>query len=136
MTLGLETARAIAAAARAAAAEDGRSITVAVVDERGHDVLVERMDATSWFTAGVARAKAATAVAMGRPTADLAGLRTAYPELVPLIADQLAHPFTTLPGGVPLVVDGAVVGAVAVSGGTPEQDAAYASAGAESVARH
>lgn len=134
MTLGLETARAVVDAARAAAATDRIPITVAVLDDRGHDVLVERMDGASWFTAGVARAKAATAVAMSRPTADLGSLATAYPQLVPLIAGQLTQPFTTLPGGVPLVVDGAIVGAVAVSGGTPEQDVVYASAGAESVA--
>lgn len=133
MTLGLELARAVVAAAQAAAAVDGTSIAVAVVDERGHDVLVERMDGASWFTAGVARAKAATAAAMRRPTADLGGLRAAYPELVPLIAGQLPQPFTTLPGGVPLLVDGTPAGAVAVSGGTPEQDATYAQKAAQSL---
>lgn len=134
MSLGLKTARTIVAAAQAAAGADGKSISVAVVDDHGRDVLVERMDGASWFTAGVARAKAATAAAMRRPTADLGSLREAYPELVQLIAGQLAQPFTSLPGGVPLLVDGTLVGAVAVSGATPEGDVAYASIGAESIA--
>lgn len=133
MTLGLETARTIAAAAEAAATADDKRISVVVVDDRGHDVLVERMDGATWFTAGVARAKAATTAAMGRPSADLAGLQATYPDLVPLIAVQVPQPFTTLPGGVPVIVDGELVGAVGVSGATPEGDVTYASIGAESV---
>jgi len=132
-SLTLETARELAAAAHAAAAEAGKSISVAVVDAAGRDVLVERSAGASWFTADVARSKAATAAALGRPSVALTGLREAYPELVTLIDGQLPRPLTSLPGGVPVLVDGVLVGAVAVSGATPEQDVVCAEAAAAAL---
>ncbi|MDN4161764.1 GlcG/HbpS family heme-binding protein [Nocardioides abyssi] len=133
---GLDRAAAEAAvvAALAAARADGLAVSVAVVDERGADLVVVRDDGAAWFTPGVARAKAATSAAMRAPTAALGELRAAYPELADLVDDQLPHRFTTLPGGVPLVLGGRHVGAVAVSGAHPDQDVACAEAAARALA--
>ncbi|MDN4174062.1 heme-binding protein [Nocardioides sp. SOB77] len=126
-------AEAVAAAALDAARAAGVRVSVAVVDERGADVVVLRDDGAAWFTPGVARAKAATAAAMGAPTAALRELRTAYPELADLVDDQLPQRFTTLPGGVPLALGGRSVGAVGVSGAHPDQDVACAEAAAAAL---
>ncbi|MFF0815309.1 heme-binding protein [Rhodococcus sp. NPDC003318] len=127
--LDLGRARAAVDAALAAAAAQNKRISVAVVDHRGHDVLVVRGDGAAWFTTGVARAKAATTALMGVASGNLAGLRADYPELLELIAAQTAQPVTTLPGGIPVRAEGTVVGAVGVSGASPDEDAAYAEAG-------
>lgn len=132
--LSAAQARAAAEAAMQIAEELGASISVAVVDARGHDVLVVRADHAAWFTPGVARTKAATSAAMGRATRDLTAMSEAFPELLPLVAEQLPHPVTTLPGGVPLRVGGLVIGAIGVSGAHPDVDEQCAQRGAHSVA--
>lgn len=128
MTVPLDraTATRIAEAALAAAAARGLRVAVAVVDERGHDLVVVRGDGAAWFTPAVARTKAATAVAMRSATGELAGLREAYPELFDLVSTQVAHPLTSLPGGLPLMADGRCLGAVGVSGAHPDDDVACA----------
>ena len=133
-TLGLAAAQDVAAASLAAAAAAGRQVSVAVVDERGHDLVLLRGDGAAWFTPGVARAKAASAAVMRSPTAALGDLRSAYPELADLIDGQLAHPLTTLPGGVPLLLAGRHVGGLGVSGAHPDEDVAFAERGAAALA--
>lgn len=127
--LDLAAARCAVDAALGAARQAGNRVSVAVVDYRGHDVLVVRDDGAAWFTAGVARAKAATSALIGIPTTAYSGLADAHPALVELIDGQAQQPLTTLPGGLPLVVDGEVVGGIGVSGAQPEQDVEYAQAG-------
>ncbi|WP_305093521.1 heme-binding protein [Prescottella sp. R16] len=126
-------ARLAADAAVEAARRDGNRVSVAVVDVRGHDLLVVRDDGAAWFTAGVARAKAATAALMGIPTTAYSGLADGYPALADLIDAQTAPSLTTLPGGLPVVVDGEVVGGIGVSGAQPEQDVEYAKAAVAGV---
>lgn len=120
--------RAAVDAALERAAASGLRVSVAVVDRFGHDLAVVRADGATWFTAGIARAKARTAATFGRPSADLAGLQADHPEVFSLAADQLPFRPTTLPGGLPLLRDGSVVGAVGVSGASPEQDVRCAEA--------
>lgn len=127
--LDLETARRAADAAIAAAREGGNRVSVAVVDTRGYDLLVVRDDGAAWFTAGVARAKAATSALIGIPTTAYSGLADAHPALADLIDSQAAQSLTTLPGGLPFVVDGDVVGGIGVSGAQPDEDVSYAKAG-------
>ncbi|WP_137876067.1 heme-binding protein [Rhodococcus sp. Q] len=127
--MDLTRARAAAEAALTAAERDGKRISIAVVDHRGQDVLVLRGDGAPWFTAGVARAKAATAALMGAASGDLAGLRAAHPELLDLIGAQTPQPMTTLAGGVPVRLGVDVVGAIGVSGADPDEDVAFARAG-------
>lgn len=132
--INLATAESAIRAALEMAESDGVGICVAIVDDRGHDLMVMR-DKAIWFTAGAARAKAATAALLGMPTSSFAELAGEYPDLSPLIQSQVREPMTTLPGGVPLTVDGEVVGGIGVSGATPEQDAQYAQVGAENFVR-
>lgn len=130
----LAEAQRVLDAAVAHASGIGVAVSVAVVDERGHEVLCARMDGTPWFTPHVARTKARSCVALGMDSADVAALDAAYPGLVRLIEEQVGHTVTGLGGGV--LVTGAddesatVLGAVAASGATPEQDAEVARAAA------
>lgn len=121
--LTLSSAQTILTHAIQSAEDLGRSISVTVVDVAGHEVASVRMDGASWFSLGVARAKAQTAAAFQRPSAALQPMWEAHPRLVPLVEEQLAFRPTTLDGGIPLTDrDGAVVGAVGVAGALPEMD--------------
>ncbi|WP_300682414.1 heme-binding protein [Nocardioides sp.] len=126
-TPALARAQRIADAVLDAAREAGCAVSVVVVDEHADPLLLIRSGAR-WFTADVARAKAATAARMGAPTEALGAMRTTYPDLWEQLVRRLPEA-TTLGGGLPLHVDGDLVGAVGVSGGTVEQDIAFASAG-------
>ncbi len=127
--IGVETARRVAAAAISEAKKNGWNVAAAVVDSGGHLVFFERSDGTQFGSVDVSIAKARTSAAFRRPTKAIedviAGGRTAYlglPGAVPL------------EGGLPLVVDGKLVGAVGVSGGTSQQDGVCAQAGAATIA--
>jgi uncharacterized protein GlcG (DUF336 family) len=130
--LSLDAARRVADAAVATALAQGVAICVAVCDTAGEPIITERMDGSPRLCAGVALNKAYTVASFkGMPTH----------AWWPLLADDpaLVHGFTQTPrlvvfaGGVPVRVDGAVVGAVGVSGGSSEQDRAIAEAGAASL---
>jgi len=122
--LTLEDGRRIAAAVQEQARTNGLRVVVAVLDEGGHAILLERMDGTQTASVEIALAKARSAAAFRRPTREMAEWVTggnvglmALPGLVPV------------EGGVPLIVDGVVVGAVGVSGATARQDGEAAQAG-------
>lgn len=106
------------------AATRGLAVSVAVVDSHGYDLAVLRGHEASWFTPDVARIKARTAAAFSRSSESLESMRTAYPDLFKVIADTLPFAPTSLPGGLPVEIDGRVVGAVGVSGAQPDQDVA------------
>lgn len=121
--IDLERARPLAAAAIAEAAANGWTIVVAVVDAGGDLVLLERMDRAQAGSVDVAIGKARCAARFKRPTREweeaLAGGRTAV----------LAIPgVLPLEGGLPLVAEGAIVGAVGVSGALAAQDSRCAEA--------
>jgi uncharacterized protein GlcG (DUF336 family) len=99
----------------------GALVSVAVVDGGGHLVAFQRMDGAGIGGSELAPAKAYTAVALGRETAELAPLTAPGEELY-----GLPPRFACLPGGVPLRDADAVIGGVGVSGGSPEQDVACA----------
>ena len=67
------------------------------------------MDGSSAFTAGIARTKAQSAVALRRDTSELASVASKYPDLLPLMEDQLSHRITTLPRGLALWVADEIV---------------------------
>ena len=126
--IGQERAGAAVAAALGRAAEIGLQVSVAVVDVAGLDLVVVRQDGAPGFTAGIARRKAATAAAFRRPTAELRELDERRPEVIELAGEQLRFRPTTLGGGLPVVLDGEVVGGIGVSGATPEEDTECAAA--------
>ncbi|MER2135009.1 MAG: heme-binding protein [Arthrobacter sp.] len=115
-------AQVLAARVLARAQELGVHVSVSVADGRGHELLTIRGDGSSWFTPGVARAKAQTAAVMRRDTADVGRMAERFPGLLPLVSAQLAFEPATLPGGV--VEPGTDPRwALGVSGALPEQDA-------------
>ncbi|MGE5835762.1 MAG: GlcG/HbpS family heme-binding protein [Acidobacteriota bacterium] len=127
-TLTLEAARKVAAAAEAEARKNNWSVAVAVVDDGGQLVLFQRLDGTKLVAIDIAVRKARTAVYFQSETRaleeEVTKGRTA---LLPIDG------FMPLEGGVPLIVDGQVIGAIGVSGVTGEQDAQCAQAGAKAL---
>jgi glc operon protein GlcG len=124
--IGIDAARKVAAAAIAEAKKNGWTVAAAIVDPGGTLVYFERIDGTQNGSSNVAQEKARTSAAFKRPSKMLedavkAG-NTQYLKLPGSIPIE---------GGVPLVVDGKVVGAVGVSGGTSAQDGQCAKAGAD-----
>ena len=126
--VSVEAARKIAAAAVAEAKKNGWKVAAAIVDPSGTLVFYEKMDDTQTGSAHVAIEKARSSALFRRPTktfedgvnggkTNLLGLPGAVP----------------LEGGLPLVVEGRVIGAVGVSGATSQQDGVCAKAGAEIV---
>jgi glc operon protein GlcG len=111
-------------AARSEAQQQGWAVAIAVVDDGGHPLALERLDGCAPIGAYIATEKARSAAIGRRETKGyedmVNGGRTAFVS-APLI--------TSLEGGVPLLVDGQVVGAVGVSGVKAEQDAQVAKAG-------
>jgi len=114
--------------ARAEAQSNQWAVTIAVVDDGGHPLALERLDGASPASAYIATEKARTAALGRRPSAAyeemINGGRTAF------LSAPLAG---MIEGGVPVVVDGQVIGAVGVSGVKSTQDAQVASAGIASL---
>jgi glc operon protein GlcG len=129
MSINLETARKVAAAAAAEGRKNGWTVAVAIVDTAGDLVYFERMDDTQVASAKVSQDKARTAARFKRPSKAfeeaLAGGRLSV-----LGLDGV----TPLEGGLPLIVGGKVIGAVGVSGVTSQQDGVCAQAGADALA--
>jgi uncharacterized protein GlcG (DUF336 family) len=119
----LEGAKNIVAAAEAEAQKNNWGMAFAVVDAAGNLVLFHKGDAARPSNVEFALAKARTAARFQRPTKSLDSSVTAG-RIQLLAADALP-----IEGGVPIVIDGQVIGAVGVSGGTSAQDAQVAMAG-------
>ena len=124
--LTLDGARQIIAAATLEARKDAAGGTVAIVDAGGNLIALDRLDGTFAASANISIGKARTAAIFKRPTRSfeeiIRGGRT------PMLA---LNDFTPLQGGIPIVVDGQVVGAIGVSGGASAQrDEEIAAAGA------
>jgi uncharacterized protein GlcG (DUF336 family) len=129
-SITLEEARAVAAAAQATANPRGWRVVIAVVDSGGHLVLIERMDGTQFGSIDVAKQKAWTAVAFRRPSKAFEDMVAAGGAGVRLLRLEGATP---IEGGVPLIREGRVVGAIGVSGATSEQDGVVAQSGAKAL---
>lgn len=126
--IGLETARKVAQVAIAEARKNGWMMAAAVVDSAGDLVYFERLDNTQTGSIKVAQEKARSAAQFKRPT------KAFEDALVKGRMAILGLPGAIpLEGGVPLVVDGKIIGAIGVSGATSEQDGICANAGAESL---
>lgn len=128
--LTLEGARKAIAGAEAKAAKEGWKMNIAAVDDGGHLIAFERMDGARPASVATATTKAVTAATFRQPTGPL-GVAGSTPDVLLNISFQNASggKLTTLPGGVPIIVDGQVIGALGVGGGTGEQDAEVAKAG-------
>lgn len=123
--LTLEGARRVAAAAEADARRRGLPVVIAVVDDAGDLLLVERLDSTQVGSIRVGIGKARTAAHFRRPTRFFEE-QVKSGRIVTLALDD----FTPLQGGVPILAGGQFVGAVGVSGDSPQVDEEIALAGA------
>ena len=130
MPISLENARKAAAPALAEAAKNNWNVAVAIVDPGGNLVYYEKMDNTQLGSANVAIDKARSAALFKRPTKAFQDALAAGGDSVRILRLQGAVP---VEGGIPLVVEGKIVGAIGVSGATSAQDAQCAKAGADTV---
>ena len=127
-TVSLALAKKMAAAAEAEATKNNWSMVITVVDDGGNIVYLGRMDGAQLGSIEVSEGKAHTALAFRRPS-------KAFQDLV----DQNQPHLTTLPhvtavqGGLPIMLDGKVVGAIGVSGGSSAQDEQCAQAGINAI---
>lgn len=134
LRIDLHTAEQVIAAASECAAGMGVPQNIAIVDNAGHLVAFRRMDGAKFFSIEIALAKAYTAAGARKATGDIGP--AAQPGKGGFGAQTLhGGRFTTLPGGVPLTIAGAVVGAVGVSSGTVAEDGIVADAAAAWFAR-
>lgn len=126
--LTLDSAEQIARSARNACAASGREIAVAVVDASGQSLLMSRTPNVGPHNLEAARRKAFTALSTRQSTLALGRQARSNPDTAAL---QYLPELLLLGGGVPLLRDGAVMGAVGVAGGGgPENDDACARAAA------
>ncbi len=122
----LDIAKKVAAPALAEARAQQWTMAVAIVDTAGDLVYFERMDGTQVGSVHVAMDKARSAARFKRPTKAFQDALAAGGDGLRVLALQGAVP---VEGGVPLVVEGRIIGAIGVSGGTSEQDGQVAQAG-------
>ena len=128
--IGIEGARAVMAAAESEAAKNNWSVVISIIDSGGHLVMLHRRDDVQLSSIEISQGKAKTALMFKRPSKVLddaisgggAGLRfLALKDIVPL------------EGGMPLLLDGKIVGAIGVSGVLSAQDSQVARAGADGL---
>jgi glc operon protein GlcG len=128
--ISFEAAKKAMAAAEAEAVKNNWPMAITILDSTGHIVLLHRLDNTQYGSIAVSGDKARSALYYKRPTKvfeDLVaqggiGLRT--------LTLRDASP---LEGGIPIAVDGKIIGAIGVSGGTSVQDGQVAKAGAAAL---
>jgi uncharacterized protein GlcG (DUF336 family) len=131
--LTLDLAERFIAAAKAKAQAEGWAMSFAVVDSAGNPVALARMDGARWLTAGVAQSKAFTSATLRRTSKEVADFAQTRPQLFNSISGLAGRPLLLAGGGLPLVIEGELLGGVGASGGTEEQDEACARAGLTAI---
>ena len=128
--IGIENARKVMAAAEAEAVKNNWAVVIVIIDSGGHLVMLHRRDDVQLSSIEISQGKAKTALMFKRPSKVLddaisgggAGLRfLALKDIVPL------------EGGMPVMLDGKIVGAIGVSGVLSAQDSQIARAGLEAL---
>lgn len=132
MSLTLAEAEAVVAAARRHAEGMALAVAIAVLDRRGDDVLVVRMDGARYTAFEIARGKALVSATFGRSSADMAAMGDAP---VGRRVNALNHERMVYSQGAVALErgDGTPIGAIGVSGALPTQDEEIASAGASAL---
>jgi glc operon protein GlcG len=125
--ISLDVARKAVAAAEAEAGKNGWAMAIAVVDSGGRLVAFSRMDNTMLAAIDIALSKAVTANGFKRPTKALQDAIGQGGASLRLLAVQGLMP---IDGGLPIILDGKIVGAIGASGAAANQDAEVAMAGA------
>jgi glc operon protein GlcG len=126
----LEVAKKAVAAAEAEAMKNNWNVMIVVIDSGGHMVMSQRLDGTQYASIRIAEGKARTALDFKRPTKALDDSIAAGGGGLRLLS---VRGVTAIEGGVPITVDGKIVGSIGVSGVMAQQDAQVARAGADAV---
>ena len=131
--LNLAGAETVLEAAKKKATAMGLKCNIAIVDDGGHMLAFARMDGARPASAATALTKAVSAATFRQETGPLPA--KGEPDVLLSLSIQNASggKITTLKGGVPIVIDGQVVGAIGVGGGTGEQDAEVAKGGIQAL---
>ena len=129
-SITLDQAKKIATLSVAEAAKNNWKMAIAIVDVAGDLVYFEKMDGTQVASVSIAQDKARSAVRFKRPTKAMQDVLAQGGAGVRFLALQGAVP---VEGGLPIVMDGKIVGAIGASGGASDQDGLTAKAGADSV---
>jgi glc operon protein GlcG len=124
--LTLDVAKKITAAAEAEAVRRSATVVIVVVDDGGHVLTLHRLDDTQVASVEVGIGKARTAAIFRRPSA-------VFEEQIKSgrVAALALTGATPLQGGIPITYQGKVIGAIGVSGNTPQEDEDIAKVGAE-----
>ena len=129
-SINLEAAKKVLAAAQAESRKNGWNMAIAIVDTAGNLVAYEKMDQTQTASVQVAIDKAVSAAIYRRPTKvfeDLVAKGGGGMRVMNLRNASMVE------GGVPIFVDGKVIGGIGVSGANSDQDGVAAKAGADAV---
>jgi glc operon protein GlcG len=130
-TLGHDEVLAAVAAIRAALAERGRTAVIAVADAHGEPIALLRLDGAPLSSIAVASNKAFTAARLRRPTREVGATLRERGTDIAFYGDRRYIGFG---GGLPIRIDGVVVGAVAVSGLSDAEDEELAAMGVAIIA--
>jgi len=125
--MSLDAAKKAMAASEAEAKKNNRPVAIAILDTTGSLVMLQKLDSTQTGSVDIAIGKARTALDFRRPTKALQDVVAGGGAGLRLLS---ARNMLALEGGVPVVVDGKIVGAIGVSGVNSDQDAQVAMAGA------
>lgn len=130
--VSLDMAKKAAAAAQAEARKNGWFMAIAITEPSGDLVYFEKMDNTQFGSINIALGKARTAAKFKRPSKVFQDLIAKGDNFTYLLGLEGAMP---VQGGLPIVVDGKIVGAIGLSGGTGDQDSQCAQAGLDALKR-
>ena len=130
--INLEMARKVIAAAVVDSRRQNLPMAIAVVDTAGQLVAFERMDNTQTASIGVSQDKAISAATYRRPTKVFQDVLAAGGVGLRVLTLRGAN---AVEGGLPIIVDGKIIGAVGVSGGMSDQDGVVAKAGVDALAK-
>ena len=129
--ISLDSAKRVMAAAEAEAKKNDWPVVIFILDSTGHAVMMQRRDNTQYGSIRVAEGKARTALEFRRTS-------KAFQDLIAKGERGLGflsfEGITAVQGGVPIVADGKIIGAIGVSGVTSDQDEQVALAGAQAAA--
>jgi uncharacterized protein GlcG (DUF336 family) len=129
LSINIEQAKKAMAAAEAEARKNNWQVVISIVDTGGHLVMLQRLDAQN-ASVDIATGKARTAVNFRRPTKALEDGLAANGSALRILA---VPGITPLQGGLPIVVDGKIIGGIGVSGVLATQDEVVAKAGLDTL---
>ena len=128
----LDQAKRAMAAAELEAAKNSWQVAITILDSGGNMIMFHRVDNAQLSAATVSEGKARTALEFKRPSKALDDAIAAGGAGMRLLA---LKDITPLEGGIPVIVDGKIIGAIGVSGSLSSQDAQVAKAGADALAK-